>query len=190
VPVEVAATGPRVIGVAARRADRVLLAVGADPERLRWGIECARSARAAAGVDPAGVRIGAFVNVACHRDPATARRLVSGGLTTFARFAVMDGTIPGRVSDEQRRVLEDLHRAYDMRRHTMVGSPQTHALTDDFIDRWAVVGPPERCIERLREIAALGVDKLIVIGPTAGADRDAARESAALMESEVLPAFA
>ncbi|MBT6274437.1 MAG: LLM class flavin-dependent oxidoreductase, partial [Chromatiales bacterium] len=32
VPVEVAASGPRVIGVAARQADRVVLAMGADPE--------------------------------------------------------------------------------------------------------------------------------------------------------------
>lgn len=34
VPVEVAATGPRVIGIAARHADRVMLAVGADPRRI------------------------------------------------------------------------------------------------------------------------------------------------------------
>jgi len=189
VPVEVAATGPRVIGVAARHADRVLLSVGADLDRLRWGMRCARRARADAGLDEDGVRIGAYVNLVCHRDVAVARKLVSGGLATFARFAVMDGTISGEVSREQREVLERVHRAYDMRHHTQVGSAQTEALTQEFIDRYAVVGPPERCIERLREIAALGIDKLIVIGPTAGAERDAARLSAGLFETEVLPAF-
>jgi alkanesulfonate monooxygenase SsuD/methylene tetrahydromethanopterin reductase-like flavin-dependent oxidoreductase (luciferase family) len=53
----------------------------------------------------------------------------------------------------------------------------------------AVAGPPERCVERLREIAALGIDKVIVIGPTAGADAAEARKSIQLLHAEVLPAF-
>ncbi len=51
VPVEVAATGPRVIAAAARRADRVMFALGADPDRLAWGIETAKRARSEAGMD-------------------------------------------------------------------------------------------------------------------------------------------
>src|SRR5581483_520711 len=61
VPVDVAATGPRVIDVAARLADRVTLGVGADADRLRWAIDRVR----AAGRD---VGIGAFVNVVAHPD--------------------------------------------------------------------------------------------------------------------------
>ena len=45
VPVEVSATGPRVIGAAARYAERIMFALGADPERIEWGIEIARDAR-------------------------------------------------------------------------------------------------------------------------------------------------
>src|SRR5688572_25328285 len=45
VPVTVAATGPKVIDAAARHADRVTFALGADPERLSWGIERARGQR-------------------------------------------------------------------------------------------------------------------------------------------------
>jgi 5,10-methylenetetrahydromethanopterin reductase len=51
VPVDVAATGPKVIAIAARLADRVTFAVGADPTRLRWAIDTARSARATAHLD-------------------------------------------------------------------------------------------------------------------------------------------
>lgn len=190
VPVEVAATGPRVIGVAARHADRVLLSVGADLDRLRWGIEHARRVRAEAGLDPDGLEFGAYVNLACHRKVATARRLVSGGLATFARFAVMDGKIRGEVSDRQRDVLRNVHRAYDMRDHTKVGAAQTTALTDDFVDQYAIAGPPEHCIERLRGIASLGLDKIIVVGPTMGARPDDVKASRQLLQAEVLPAFA
>src|SRR5262245_15291666 len=43
VPVEVVATGPRVLAMAGRTADRVLLAVGADPERVAWSAGVARA---------------------------------------------------------------------------------------------------------------------------------------------------
>lgn len=189
VPVEVAATGPRVIGVAARHADRILFALGADPERLAWAIETARAARRAAGLDPDGIRFGSYVNCAVAKDPEVARGLVRGGLTTFARFAVMHGKVEGPATEEQREVLGALHRRYDMKRHTRSDSPQAALLPADFVDRYAVVGPPERCCERLRQLASLGLDKLVLVGPTAGADRDAARESERLMAAEVLPAF-
>jgi 5,10-methylenetetrahydromethanopterin reductase len=190
VPLEVAATGARVIGVAARHADRILFALGADPERIAWGIETARQARRDAGLDPAGIAFGSYVNCAAHADLGAARALVRGGLTTFARFAVMHGTVSGPATAEQREVLGALHRGYDMTRHTRADSPQAELLTPAFVDRYAVVGPPAACLSRLRELAALGLDKFVVIGPTAGADRDAARAAEQSFAAEVLPAFA
>ena len=52
VPVDVAATGPRVIQAAARHADRVSFNVGADVARTLWGMDVAREARVEAGLDP------------------------------------------------------------------------------------------------------------------------------------------
>jgi 5,10-methylenetetrahydromethanopterin reductase len=184
VPVEVAATGPRVIGVGATLADRVMLALGADPERLGWGVETASSAAATVGRD---VAIGAYVNMVCHPVLDTARALVQGGLSTFARFSVMHGTVRGTIKDDQKTVLEQLHDAYDMNAHTRGDSDQAGLLTPAFIDQYAIVGPPERCIERLKALAALGIDKVGVIGPTAGVNRDAAVQAEVLLAKEVLP---
>lgn len=189
VEVEVAATGPRVIGVAACHAERIMFALGADPERIAWGIETARSAREKAGLDPDEIRFGAYLNVACHDDVDTARAMVSGGLTTFARFQVMHGKVAGPVNDEQRRVLDSLHDRYDMKHHTRVGSPQTQSLTPEFIDRYAVVGPAATCIARLQELSGLGLERVMVIGATAGADRDAAMRAERNLAEQVLPAF-
>ena len=58
---DVAATGPKVIAAAARHADRVTLNVGADTDRIKWGMEVARSARAAAGL-PQDIPFGAYVS--------------------------------------------------------------------------------------------------------------------------------
>jgi 5,10-methylenetetrahydromethanopterin reductase len=189
VPVEVAASGPKVIALAALHADRVMFTVGADIDRLRWGIELARKTRREAGLDPGGVRFGAFINMACHDDIAKARGLVRGGLTTYARFSVMHGRANGPVSAQDRETLEALRSNYDMKQHTRADSRQAGTLGDDFVDRFAVVGPPERCIERLKSLAALGLDKVAISGGTRGASAEDAAASQALMAREVIPAM-
>lgn len=190
VPVEVAATGPRVIGLAACQADRVMFALGADRDRIGWGVQVARDARKEAGLDPDTLQFGAYVNLVCHPKIEVARELVKGGLTTFARFQVMHGKLSGPVGDEQRQVLNDLHDRYDMKHHTESGSPQTRSLTPEFIDRYAIVGPPRQCESRLRELAALGVARIVVIGPSAGSDRDEAVRAERGLVEDLLPGFA
>lgn len=179
VPVEVAATGPRVLAAAARHADRVLLALGAEPERVRWGIETVRNA--------GGASVGSFVNVVAHPDADVARQLVSGGVATFARFQVMHGSVSGPVEADERDSYAAVHDAYDMTRHTQVGSPQAATLTPEFIDRFAIVGTPNSCAHRLDELVALGLDKLVVTGPTLGADPAEARAAMERFATEVLP---
>ena len=185
VPVEVAATGPMVIAIAARHADRVMFTLGAEPERIAWGIETVRRARGEAGLDPSDIALGAYVNCACDTDQERAREMVKGGLTTFARFSVIHGQVSGPVSADQRQILNSIHDAYDMREHTRGDSPQAGVLTDEFIDRFAIVGSPDHCIERLQGLQDLGLDKLILSGPVSGR-RDG---SQTLMESAVLPSM-
>lgn len=90
-PVDIAATGPRVSGVAGRVADSITVAVGADAERMQRNIDRAREARDAAGLDPATLATGAYLNVAAHPDAAVARRVVRGSIGTMAHFSSMPG---------------------------------------------------------------------------------------------------
>jgi 5,10-methylenetetrahydromethanopterin reductase len=177
VPVEVAATGPKVLA-AARHADRVLLAVGADPERVAW-------ARDVAGA-PA---TGAFVNVVAHEDRSVARDLMRGGMSTFARFNTMHGETNGPLSDDDRTMLKTLYQSYDMTKHTQAGSAQASVLTEEFADRFGIAGPPEYCVERLLTLAELGVDKFVIVGPSLGSDPNAAKVAFETFNAEVLPAL-
>ena len=187
VPVSVAATGPRVIAAAARQADRCTFAVGADPDRLRWGIASARAARAAAGLPDEGLSLGAYLNVVVHRDREVALSLAGGGLASFARFSVMHGTATGPVSDEQRDVLNRIHEVYDMNQHTFSGAPQAGQLTPEFASRFAILGSSSECLDRLHELIALGLDHVLIIGPSIGSDRDEAAAAVTRFEQEVLP---
>ena len=189
VPVDVAATGPQVIATGAVLADRVTFAVGADPARLGWAVDTARSARRAAGLDEGGLGLGAYVPVHVHPDRAKARAMIAGGVASFARFSVMHGTVVGPVDEEQRRTLTAVHDAYDMERHFSHGSPQSAELTDDVIDAFGVAGPAPYCIERLGQLVELGLTKLFFMGAGFGLDRDEARASRRLLVDDVLPAL-
>ncbi|HMC39572.1 MAG TPA: LLM class flavin-dependent oxidoreductase, partial [Acidimicrobiales bacterium] len=142
VPVEVAATGPRALALAAAGADRVLLAVGADPDRVAAAVALVRS------VDP-DVPIGAFVNVVVDDDADTARQLAAGSLATFARFSVMDGRVRADMDEASRAQLTRLHAAYDMNDHTRAGSSQAGTLDPAFADRFGILGPAAHCVDRL-----------------------------------------
>jgi len=189
VPVEVAASGQRVIAIAARHADRVMFALGADEERIAWGIDLARTTRREVGLDPDGITFGAYVPCGCHTDVATARDLIRGSLTTHARFSVMHGNASGPVSHSDRAVLEDLRSSYDMRAHTRGDSRQASVLTEAFIDRFAVAGTPEHCISRLQRLAALGLDKVALSGSMRGVSETEAAVAKRLFEAQVLPAM-
>lgn len=187
VPVEVAASGPKVIALSALHADRVMFTLGADVERLSWGIELAKKTRKDAGLDPDGITFGAYINLGCHSDIAKARGVVRGGLTTFARFSVMHGKANGPVSAKDAGVLDTLRNNYDMKKHTQGDSRQASVLTDDFVDRFAIVGTPEGCIERLNELKALGLDRVAISGGMRGTSVEDAAMSRELIAKEVLP---
>jgi 5,10-methylenetetrahydromethanopterin reductase len=109
-------------------------------------------------------------------------------LTTFARFSAMDGQVRTPIDDDSKAVLQQVHEAYDMHHHTQAGSPQASRLTAGFVDRFGIVGPPDHCVDRLRLLLALGIDRLIIVGPSADVDRDEARRAREIFEHEVLPA--
>ena len=182
VPVEVVATGPRMLDAAARSADRVLLAVGADAARVEWAVDRVRA------TNP-DVPIASFVNVVVHDDAEIGRRLAAGGVATFARFSVMDGRVRTPIDADSEAVLGQVHGAYDMTMHTRSGSAQAGTLSGDFTDRFAVVGPADHCIERLQRLLALGIDRLIVVGPSFDADVAEAKRARNDMVAEVLPAL-
>ena len=177
------------IGIAARLAERITFAVGADPVRLRWAIETARDAGRKAGLDPAGLSLGAWLNVVVHDDPEQARRLGEGGLALFARFSAMHGTPVGPASEADRALLRRVHDAYDMNRHARTGSPHAALLGGDFATRFAVYGPPAAVVARLSELRALGLERFMIVGASLGADRSEALACEARFVREVLPAL-
>lgn len=187
VPLDVAVSGPRMIAVAATLAERITFAVGADPARLAWALDLARTAAAGAGREPDELSFGAYVNVGAHPDLDTARALIAGGVAAFAHFSAMPGSTGAGLSQPDRLVVEAVGARYDSREHLRNDAAHASVLDGDFVERFAVIGPPERCIGRIRALGDLGIERFVVSGPSFGADRDAASLANRLLVTEVLP---
>jgi 5,10-methylenetetrahydromethanopterin reductase len=183
VPVEVTATGPKMIALAARHAEGIDFAVGAELDRLRWAIGIARTEA------PERRSLGAFVNVAVHPITQVAHELVRGSVAIFARFSSQGSTLEG-LSDLTRAGITRLASGYEAERHGQSAGSYAERLDDPFIERFAVAGPPAEVRDRLMEIAALGIDRLIVVPGSLDSPPDLVQESLEHFADEVLAELA
>ncbi|HEY2774315.1 MAG TPA: LLM class flavin-dependent oxidoreductase [Candidatus Binatia bacterium] len=163
VPVEVAATGKKVIELAARLADRIVFAMGADEERLARAIDIARKAASACGRDPDSIKLGAWINSVIHEDAGAARAAVRGGLSVFAHFSGFAGMKPEAMDPALREAALHLRENYDHVGHGRSDAEHARGLDDEFIDRFGIVGPVETVVPRFERLAALGLDFCRVI---------------------------
>ncbi|AVA14672.1 LLM class flavin-dependent oxidoreductase [Sphingopyxis sp. MG] len=181
---EVAATGPKVIAIAARHADRIGLALGASVERLKWAIATAREELERTGRDPAQLKFGAYIPCYPHANHQLARDLSQGMVASMSRFSVMNKHVVGPVTDQERANLERVASTYDMKNHGANSSKQSEVLDPEFIDKFGLVGDPAVCVERILELRDLGIDKFMLwTADTEGVPG----ESYACAVEEVLP---
>jgi hypothetical protein len=73
--------------------------------------------------------------------------------------------------------------------HLVNRAPHAQLLPDEFVDRFAIVGDAAECTNRLGELTGLGLDHLVITGPSFGADRGDAQRHHEAVTKEVLPAL-
>lgn len=184
VPLDVAATGPKVIAMAAQIAERVTFSVGADVERTEWALGIARAATAE------DVSYGAQLIVVCHPDDATALEVAMSMAPALARFQVMQGEAVGPRDACDASSYGAIRSGYDMTKHGGAHERNrlTHgALSPDFVRRFAIVGAPDHCTERLLELRKVGLERFVIVGP--GFYPPEWGDAANLFSREVIPAL-
>ena len=155
-----AAYGPRALKMVGEQADGFILQT-ADPDIARWTIGSVREAAAAAGRDPAAVTICVAAPAYVGADLAHQRDQLRwfGGMVgnhvadLVSRYGE-GGPVPKALTDYIRG-----REGYDYSHHGRAGNPSTDFVPDDIVDRFCLVGPEQAHIDRLQELAALGVDQ-------------------------------
>lgn len=189
VPLDVHATGRRTIEVAAVVADRLTFAVGAQTAWVRWAIGTARAARERAGLDPDGLRLGAFLMSAVADQPATAAALVRANVSIFAHIAGRARAIPGVVPDVERGVIDQVVQHYVEAQHGSNAARAATELPTSFVQWFAAIGTTHQVVDRLATLIELGLNHLVIVGPARDADPSAADEALDRYDTEVLPAL-
>jgi 5,10-methylenetetrahydromethanopterin reductase len=134
------------------------------------------------------VSYGIQVIVVCHSDIGAAREIAARFVAPLARFQVIQGKAAGPQRDDDAANFEAIRRGYDMNKH---GDLHAHdklvreTLTGSFVERFAILGTPERCADRLLELHALGIDRFVVVGP--GLYPEPANRGSSSFASEVMP---
>lgn len=179
VPINVFGSGPVNLAGAASHGDLVTMALGAEPDQVEWGVQQVRAANP-------DVPVGALVVAATGAPQEELRELVRANASISAHFR-RDAV--SALAPEDAAVVARVTQDYDDREHATAHSAQAGDLPDDFLDRFCVIGTADHCVERLRELIALGLDHVIVVGGGRDADPAVRHRSDELFAREVLPAL-
>lgn len=178
VPIDLACTGPATIRMAADVADRVSFAVGSAPERIAWALETLHARLAETGRDRATLTVGAFINLVCDADEQRAielGRMISG---MVAHFAGMRNSPTEQLPPQLKTLAVQMKSGYDMARHAQHDGTHLDLVNDAFVDWFSICGPPAKCLHRLRQLVALGLDHIYVLGGSPVAAPHGARQAA------------
>ncbi|GHG98043.1 TIGR03842 family LLM class F420-dependent oxidoreductase [Streptomyces rubradiris] len=169
VPVWMAAYGPKALKMAGEEADGFILQL-ADLYLTEYMVNAVRDAAAAAGRDPSEVTIcvAAPAYVTENDSPealAHAREQCRwfGGMVgnhvadLVSRYGERSADVPAELTDYIKA-----RQGYDYAHHGRSGNPDTAFVPDEIVDRFCVIGPAERHIEKLTALRALGVDQFAV----------------------------
>ncbi|MGW0533371.1 TIGR03842 family LLM class F420-dependent oxidoreductase [Streptomyces sp. NPDC003032] len=163
-PVWMAAYGPKALALAGQRADGFILQL-ADPYLTEYMVKAVRDAAAAAGRDPADVRICVAAPAYVGDDLAHAREQCRwfGGMVgnhvadLVARYGEQSSVVPQALTAYIKA-----REGYDYSHHGRAGNPDTAFVPDEIVDRFCLLGPVEAHLERLKGLRELGVDQFAV----------------------------
>ncbi|MBL7497242.1 TIGR03842 family LLM class F420-dependent oxidoreductase [Frankia sp. CNm7] len=164
----IAGYGPKALALTGEVGDGFILQL-ADPDIAAWTIDAVRAAAAAAGRDPASVKIcvaaPAYIGGDDEASLAHQREQCRwfGGMVgnhvadLVARYGGEGSAIPQALTDYIKG-----RTGYDYNEHGRAGNTHTTFVPDEIVDRFCLLGSPEAHVRRLTELAALGVDQFAI----------------------------
>jgi alkanesulfonate monooxygenase SsuD/methylene tetrahydromethanopterin reductase-like flavin-dependent oxidoreductase (luciferase family) len=165
VPIYVAGASERTHQMSGRVADGAL--ISGLPDELPGAIGAVRAGEREAGRAPGSTRILLWTTVSVNDDDEVARSAVRGSVARRAMNSYGRLARQGLLAEDDREALSRLEREYDTRQHGLGGAVLANLVPERWIDRFAIVGPPERIRQRLEHAITQGADEIsmIFMGP-------------------------
>jgi probable F420-dependent oxidoreductase len=183
-PVWIAGYGPKVLDLAGRVADGVILQF-ADPDLIAWCIGFVKKGAETAGRDFSKIEIMSCAPVWVSDDLKVARKrvkwfpaLVSNHVVDLISRYKPEELPPALTSYVSNR------GSYDYQQHCEVESDNSKFVTDEVVDRFCLVGPAEAHRKKLRALTDVGVTQFNIY-LMCGEEEGTLEE----YRKEILPAF-
>ena len=162
-PVWMAAYGPKALRLAGQQADGFILQT-ADPHIARWTIGSVRAAAAEAGRDPETITICVAAPAYVGSDLPHQRdqlRWFGGMVGNHVADLVARYGTSGPVPQELTAYIAG-RQGYDYSHRGRADNRSTDFVPDGIVDRFCLLGSESAHVDRLRELASLGVDQFAV----------------------------
>ncbi|MFE6281791.1 TIGR03842 family LLM class F420-dependent oxidoreductase [Streptomyces sp. NPDC057877] len=168
-PVWMAAYGPKALKMTGEEADGFILQL-ADLYLTEYMVKAVKDAAVAAGRDPADVTVcvAAPAYVTADDSPealAHAReqcRWFGGMVGNHVADLVSKYGADGSVVPQELTDYIKAREGYDYSHHGRSGNPDTQFVPDEIVDRFCLIGPVDKHIEKLNALRELGVDQFAV----------------------------
>ena len=186
IPLYVAGYGPKVLAIAGRVGDGVIVQL-ADPEIVEWIVGQVRRGAEEAGRDPSEVKVMCCAPAHISDDIADSCEQVRWfpAMVSNHVFDVLSkhdaADLPPALTEYVSRMKRD---AYDYSEHSRVGAKHGEQITDETCERFCILGPAEAHIEKLRRLEAAGVDQWNIYLMTHGQE-----ETLATYGEQIIPAL-
>lgn len=156
-PIFFAAMGPRMLNLAGRFADGVLLNVGATPEYVRWAVTAVHDGAREAGRDPEKVTIAAWLSVYLDDDQDIALSRARAWLASMLSIP-RQGELLLEHASVDAGILEPIRQRVSAYPHA--GSPEEAGayVPVEAAMRMAIIGSPSEARIRLNDYRLAGVD--------------------------------
>ncbi|MES2999631.1 MAG: LLM class flavin-dependent oxidoreductase [Pseudomonadota bacterium] len=167
VPIYVASTGPRMLKLAGRLADGVVLMNGVAPDLLQAAIDKVHEGAREVNRDPAEVKV--VVWAAAHANDENPRESLNAVKYNIAR-AILRG-MPGEIDELTRVTAEKVKAAYNYAQHGSAEADFASLIPDELVPRYAFAGTGADIKKQAQRLEGMGIDEIAFAVPDASSFR-------------------
>jgi 5,10-methylenetetrahydromethanopterin reductase len=156
------ATGPKNLRLAGALADIVQLQVGSHPDSVRWALEYVRQGAEEAERDLDSIEIGVFTSMYVGEDQEAAWE--------FCRFIAniaanqLEDTVKYnsnvKLAPPLERLVNTPRARYDYWGGHCESDAEHMVLPGEVVDDFAIAGTADRCLQRIAQLAEVGVEEI------------------------------
>ncbi|MBL1116449.1 LLM class flavin-dependent oxidoreductase [Streptomyces sp. 110] len=158
VPIYIAASAPKILKLAGRVADGVLVLVGTAPHFIEAALATIEEGARESGRQLSDLHIVLWTPTAISTDAVEARDLVRAHV---ARVCIRP--LPAEVDPALQTAIDRIRDTYDYYHHMDTEADHADLVPDELVDLFALAGTPQECSEGVARIAKLGVDQVSIV---------------------------